>query len=67
MYRTGRINYSRKKINLDAWLGPGRAFSYLYITVLEIQTKICIQTKTIKDGIILINYFHLKFTSLANH
>ena len=63
MYRTGRINYSRKKINLDAWLGPGRAFSYLYITVLEIQTKICIQTKTI----ILINYFHLKFKSLANH
>ena len=38
-----------KRLILDASLGPGRYSSDLYIMVLKIQTKICIQTNTIKN------------------
>ena len=50
-----------RKLISDAWLGPGRISLDWYITFLKIQTKICIQTKTVKD------YFHLKFKSLVDH
>ena len=55
-----------RRLILDAWLSPGRVSADWYITVLKIQTKIWIQTKTIKDGIILFNYFQLKFKSLVD-
>ena len=47
---------------LDAWLGTERASTDWYITVLKIQIKICKgQRQVSRDGIVLINYFHLKF------
>ena len=39
--RVNNVNYSRKQINLDAWLGPVCASADGYITVIKIQTKIC--------------------------
>ena len=60
--RVNNVNYSRKQINLDVWLGPVCASADGYITVIKIQTKIC-KNGTCKDGIILINYFNLKFNS----
>ena len=35
------LNIISKWLFLDAWLGPGRASSDGYITVLKIQTKTC--------------------------
>ena len=61
------LNILARRLILDAWLSPGRVSADWYITLLKIQTKIWIQTKTIKDGIILFNYFQLKFKSLVDH
>ena len=49
-----------KRLILNAWVSSGCASADSYIkAVLKIQTKICKDGR--QDGIILINYFRLKF------
>ena len=37
-----------KRLNLDAWLGPGRAPADGYMTVLKVQTEICQDGRRVK-------------------
>ena len=69
------VNYSRKGLILDTWLGSGGASGNWYINwYLKFKhysswysKKDIERWKTSKDGIILINYFLLKFIPYVDH